>query len=82
MIQLHPSRYPADASRLGLVGTLLSGTTLAWFLPLLEKGSPLLNNFEFINAEFRACFGDIDSVRTSIKSEDYDKVIVPPQLML
>ena len=28
VIQMHPSRYPIDASRVGLVGTLLSGTTL------------------------------------------------------
>ena len=66
VIQMHPSRYPTDASRVGLVGTLLTGTTLAWFAPLLEKNSPLLNKFEdFIN-EFKACFGDTDSVRTTI----------------
>ena len=46
VIQMHPSRYPTDASRVGLVGTLLSGSTLAWFALLLEKESPLLNNFE------------------------------------
>ena len=38
VIQIHPSQYLSDASR--VVGTLLSGTTLAWFAPLLEKGSP------------------------------------------
>ena len=37
VIQMHPSRYPTDASRVGLVGTLLSGTALAWLAPLLEK---------------------------------------------
>jgi hypothetical protein len=37
VIQMHPSRYPTDVSRVGLVGTLLSGTALAWFTPLLEK---------------------------------------------
>ena len=62
---MHPSRYPTDASRVGLVGTLLSGTTLAWFAPLLEKESPLINNFEFIS-EFKECFGDTDSVKTTI----------------
>mgnify|MGYP000134899051 CR=1 FL=1 len=66
VIQMHPSRYPTDASRVGLVGTLLSGTTLAWFAPLLEKESPLLNNFEEFISEFKACFGDTDSVRTTI----------------
>jgi hypothetical protein len=29
-----------------LIGTLLLGTTLAWFALLLEHQSPLLNNFE------------------------------------
>ena len=37
VIQMHPSRYPTDASRVGLVGTLLSGTALAWFAPLLSR---------------------------------------------
>ena len=63
---MHPSRYPTDASRVGLVGTLLSGTALAWFAPLLEKNSPLLNNFEEFISEFKACFGDTDSIRTTI----------------
>ena len=66
VIQMHPSRYPTDASRVGLVGTLLSGTTLAWFAPLLEKESPLLNNFEEFISEFKACFGDTDNIRTTI----------------
>ena len=64
---MHPSRYPTDASRVGLVGTLLSGTAFAWFTPLLEKDSPLLNNFEeFISCNFNACYGDTDNVRTAI----------------
>ena len=63
---MHPSRYPTDASRVGLVGTLLSGTTLAWFAPLLEKKSPLLNNFENFISEFKASFKDTDSVKTAI----------------
>ena len=66
VIQMHPSRYPTDASRVGLVGTLLSGSALAWFAPLLEKESPLLNNFEEFISEFKACFGDTDSIRTTI----------------
>ena len=66
VIQMHPSRYPTDASRVGLVGTLLSGSALSWFAPLLEKESPLLNNFEEFLGEFKACFGDTDSIRTAI----------------
>jgi hypothetical protein len=66
VIQLHPSRYPTDAARVGLVGTLLSGTALAWFAPLLEKSSPLLKDFEGFIKEFQASFGDTDSARTAI----------------
>ena len=63
---MHPSRYPTDVSRVGLVGTLLSGSTLAWFALLLEKESPLLNNFEEFLSEFKACFGDTENIRTTI----------------
>ena len=66
VIHMHPNRYPTDSSRVGLVGTLLSGTALAWFAPLLEKKSPLLNNFEEFIKEFQASFGDTDSIRTAI----------------
>ena len=48
---------------MGFIGTLLRGTLLAWFAPLLGKESPLLNDFEEFTSEFKACFGDIDSVR-------------------
>ena len=68
VIQLHPSRYPTDASQVGLVGTLLSGTTLAWFVPLLEQESPLLNNFEEFISKFKACFGDTDNVTMAINT--------------
>jgi hypothetical protein len=44
----------------------LTGTTLSWFAPLLEANSLLLNNFEEFIKEFKACFGDTDSVRTTI----------------
>ena len=60
VIRLHPNRYPTDVARVGLVGTLLSGTTLAWFAPLLEKKSPLLEHFEAFIKEFQASFGDTD----------------------
>ena len=66
MIQLHPNRYPTDVARVGLIGTLLSGTTLAWFAPLLERKSPLLEDFEAFVKEFQASFGDTDSTRTAI----------------
>ena len=61
---MHHSRYPTNASRVGLVGTLLSGASLPCFTPLLEKGSPLLSNFKEFISEFKACFGDTYRVRT------------------
>ena len=66
VIQMHPTRYPTDASRVGLVGSLLSGIALSWFAPLLETNSPLLHNFEEFVKEFKACFGDTDGARTTI----------------
>jgi hypothetical protein len=59
-------QYPTDSSQVGLVGILLTHTTLSWFAPLLEENSPILNNFEeFIN-EFKACVRDMDTVRMAI----------------
>ena len=58
VIHMHPNRYPTDSSRVGLVGTLLS--------PLLEKKSPLLNNFEEFIKEYQASFGDTDSEQIAI----------------
>ena len=50
---MHPSRYPINASQVGLVGTLLSDITLAWFAPFLEKELPLLNNIEEFVSKFK-----------------------------
>ena len=66
VIQMHPSRYPTDISRVGLVGTLLTGTALSWFAPLFEKESPLLQNFNSFIEELQASFGDSDSARTAL----------------
>ena len=66
VIQLHPNWYPTNVARVGLVGTLLCGTELAWFAPLLEKKSPLLEDIEAFVKEFQASFGDTDITRTTI----------------
>ena len=66
VIQLYPNQYPTNVACVGLVGTLLCGTTLAWFAPLLEKKSPLLEDFEAFIKEFQAKFGDTDSITTAI----------------
>jgi hypothetical protein len=60
IIQLHPHQYPTNLAQVRFIGTLLSSTAIAWFAPLLEHQSPLLNNFEAFFKEFNATFGDLD----------------------
>jgi hypothetical protein len=64
-MQLHPRRYFDDTTRVGFVRTLLTGTTAAWFVPILETSSPLLQDFNAFMAEFEVVFGDSDKARTS-----------------
>jgi len=54
-----------DTTRIGFIGTLLTGTPVAWFIPILETSSPLLQDFNAFMAEFEAVFGDSDKARTS-----------------
>ena len=68
---LQPGRYPTEESRVGLVGTLLTGQALSWFAPLFEKRSSILNNFETFLEAFAEAFGEHDKVRwatTKIRS--------------
>ena len=46
VIHMHPTWYPTDLAQVLLIGTLLTRTTLAWFLLLLEKLSCLVEDFE------------------------------------
>lgn len=61
-----PPRYPSGPTQVGLIGMLLSGTTLAWFAPLLEQQFPLLNDLEAFVEEFNTAFGDFDKERILI----------------
>jgi hypothetical protein len=61
-MQLHPRHCFDDTTRVGFVGTLLTGTVAAWFAPILETSSPLLQDFNAFMAEFEAVFGDSDKV--------------------
>jgi hypothetical protein len=68
---LQPERYPTEESRVGLIGTLLTGQALSWFAPLFEKRSPVLNNFETFLEAFAEAFGEHDKARwatTKIRS--------------
>lgn len=62
-IRMQPQRYSTEISKVGLIGTLLTGTALAWFGPLNEQNSPLLENFEAFMEEFSTTFGDVDKAR-------------------
>jgi hypothetical protein len=65
IMQLHPHRYLDDTTRVGFVGTLLIGTAAAWFAPILETSSPLLQDFNAFMAKFETVFGDSDKAKTS-----------------
>jgi hypothetical protein len=64
-MQLHPRRYFDDTTCVGFIETLLIGIATAWFVPILETSSPLLQDFNAFMAKFEAVFGDSDKARTS-----------------
>ncbi len=64
IMQLHPYRYFDDTTRVGFIGTLLTGTTAAWFAPILETSSPFLQDFNAFMVKFETVFGDNDKART------------------
>jgi len=65
VIQLHPRRYLDDTTRVGFIGTLFTGTATAWFVPILETSSPILQDFDAFMVEFKVVFGVNDKARTS-----------------
>jgi hypothetical protein len=62
---LHPHCYLSGLTQVDFVGTLLSSTTSTWFAPLLERQSPLLNNFETFVEKFCAIFEILNKEWTS-----------------
>lgn len=58
VFDLQPSRYNADRSKTGLIGSLCVGDALSWYRTLQENDSPLLQNFNDFVTEFFAHFGD------------------------
>ena len=65
VLTMHPRRYQDDTTRIGLVGTLLTGAALSWFAPLMEMNSPLLADYGNFMREFEQMFGEHDKVRTA-----------------
>jgi hypothetical protein len=69
IMQLHPRHYFDDTTRVGFIGTLLTGTAAAWFAPILETSSPLLQDFNAFMAKFEVVFRDSDKARTSANKQ-------------
>ncbi|CAG8498266.1 15914_t:CDS:2 [Cetraspora pellucida] len=63
--KLQPNHYPNNQTQVGLLGSLLMGSALAWFASLLEKQSELLDDFDMLVKELKAMFGDADKARTA-----------------
>jgi hypothetical protein len=57
---LQPHRYATKETQVGLIGSLLTGTALSWFLSLLEKDSPLLADLDQFLEKFSKMFGERD----------------------
>ena len=47
---------------MGLVGTLLIGQALSWFVPLFKKNASILSNFEAFLRAFSEAFGEHDKI--------------------
>ena len=63
--RIQPRRYPTDAIKVALLGTLLKGSALQWFSPLLEADDPRLNNADTIIQLLEDAFGDPDRQNTA-----------------
>ena len=67
IIRLQPHQCADGLQQVGFVGTLLSGPTQVWFVPLVETSSPLLEDFPAFLAELKDTFGDIDRCREEFR---------------
>ena len=66
IIRLQPQQYADGLRQVGLVGTLLSGSAQAWFSPLVETSSPLLEDFPAFLAKLKATFGETGRRRATL----------------
>jgi hypothetical protein len=65
IFQLQPQRFPDDKIKISFIGTLLTGSALSWFSPLLERNSYLLSDLSLFLQEFQQTFGDFDRATTA-----------------
>ena len=66
ILRLQPRRYATGFHQVGLLGSLLTGPAEAWFAPLVETASPLLEDFSTFLTEFEATFGETDRRRVAL----------------
>lgn len=59
----NPSMYTTDGQKVAFISSYLTGTAQSWFLPLYEKNSPLLNDYEAFVAKMRSAFSETDEIR-------------------
>jgi hypothetical protein len=57
--------YHDDSTQVAFIGPLLSVNALSWFVPLLEKRLPVLQDMAQFEALFIAAFGDSDRERVA-----------------
>jgi hypothetical protein len=60
VFRFQPHRYATEETQVGLIGSLLTGTTLSWFSSLLENDSPLLADLDQFLEESSKMFGERD----------------------
>lgn len=65
VICVQSSRYAMGRDRVGLIGSLLTKAAQSWFTPLVEKNSPVLDNYEEFLRQFEAIFGEHDRSRVA-----------------
>jgi hypothetical protein len=56
VFRLQTHRYAIEETRVGVIGSLLTGTVLSWFSSILEKDSPLLADLDQFLEEFSRMF--------------------------
>jgi retrotransposon gag protein len=65
LFMINPQRYPTDETKIGTIGTLLTGSALTWFSPFLEKSadySDLLKDYSRFKQLMNQTFSDVDRV--------------------
>lgn len=63
VFMLNPSKYSSEATKVAVIGTLLTGKALAWFTPFLEhmdKHQDLLNNYGSFRQLLQETFDEHD----------------------